>query len=49
MNTEKQQQDLVDSIKHELAKENEFYKPSSYFHSVWFQPSSGRFLFLRTS
>jgi hypothetical protein len=45
MNTEKQQQDLVDSIKHELAKENEFYKPCSYFHSVWFQPSSGRFLF----
>jgi hypothetical protein len=45
MNTEKQQQDLVASIKHELAKENEFYKPSSYFHSVWLQPSSGRFLF----
>jgi hypothetical protein len=45
MNTEKQQQDLVASIKHELAKENEFYKSSSFWHSVWFQPSSGRFLF----
>jgi len=45
VSVKKQQQDLVDSIKHELAKENEFYKPSSYFHSVWFQPSSGRFLF----
>ena len=45
MNIEKQQQDLVASIKHELGKENEFYKPSSFWHSVWFQPSSGRFLF----
>lgn len=45
MNIEKQQQDLIASIKHELAKENEFYKASSMWHSVWFQPSSGRFLF----
>jgi len=45
MNIEKQQQDLVASIKHELSKKNKFYKPSSFYHSVWFQPSSGRFLF----
>jgi hypothetical protein len=45
MNTKKQQQDLVASIKDELSKENEFHKPSSFWHSVWFQPSSGRFLF----
>ena len=29
----------------DVTKENEFYKPSSFWHSVWFQPSSGRFLF----
>lgn len=45
MNIEKQQQDLIASIKHELAKENEFYKPSSFWHSVWFQPTSARFVF----
>jgi hypothetical protein len=45
MNIENQQQDLVASIKHELAKEDPFYKGSSMWHSVWFQPSSGRFLF----
>lgn len=36
---------LVASIKHELAKGNEVYKPLSSYHSVWFQPSLGRFLF----
>ena len=45
MNIENQQQDLVASIKHELAKDDGFYKGSSMWHSVWFQPSSGRFLF----
>jgi hypothetical protein len=45
LNTEKQQQDLVDSIKHELSKKNKFHKPSSFWHSVWFHPLSGRFLF----
>jgi hypothetical protein len=47
MDIEKQQQSLVALIKDELtlAKEDESYKPSSYWHSVWFQPSSGRFLF----
>ena len=45
INIEKQQHELVASMKRELSKENEFYKPSSLWHSVWFQPSSGRFLF----
>lgn len=45
MNTEKQQQDLIASIKNELSKEIDFSKPCSYFHSVWFQPSSGRFIY----
>lgn len=45
MYIKKQQEDLVASIKHELSKENEFYTASSLWHSVWFQPSSGRFLF----
>lgn len=45
MNIEKQQHDLVACIQHELAKENEFYKPSSFWHSVFFRPSSGRFLY----
>jgi hypothetical protein len=44
INIKKQQQDLVASIKEELSEENE-YKPSSFWHSVWFQPSAGRFLF----
>lgn len=45
MDLEKQQQDLVSSIKNELSKEGEFNKPSSFLHSVWFQPSTGRFLY----
>lgn len=44
INIKEQQQDLIALIKQELAEGNE-YKPSSFFHSVWFQPSSGRFLF----
>jgi hypothetical protein len=45
MNIEKQQQDIVASIKSELAIKNKFDKPSSFRNSVWFQPSSNRFLF----
>lgn len=45
MNIEKQQQYLVTAIKQELSREDEFYKPSPFWHSVWFQPSTGRFLF----
>jgi hypothetical protein len=45
MNTEKHQQELIALIRQELANKDEFYRPSSYFHSVWFQPSSGRFLY----
>jgi len=40
----KQQRDLVASIKAELTEEND-YIPSPFWHSVWFKPSSGRFLF----
>jgi hypothetical protein len=45
MTKQEEQQNLVDSIKHELSKTHKFYKPSSFRHSVWFHPSVGRFLF----
>jgi hypothetical protein len=39
MNIEKQQEALLALMK------NEKLNDSSFYHSVWFQPSSGRFLF----
>lgn len=45
MDVKKQQQDLIDSIKSELAKERKFNKPSSFKHSIWFCPTTGGFLY----
>jgi hypothetical protein len=47
MNIEKTQQALVASIKEEFKnfRDNPNRRPSSYRHSVWFQPLSGRFLY----
>jgi hypothetical protein len=46
MEIKEQQENLIAAINKEVlsAKEDEI-NPSSYLHSVWFQPSSGRFLF----
>ena len=42
----KQQQEyLIASIRQEIEGMNKHFNPSSYRHSVWFQPSSGRFLY----
>ena len=43
-NIEQQQKYIIDRIKEELAKK-EYNKPSSFTHSVWFVPETGRFLF----
>jgi hypothetical protein len=45
MNIEKKQQSLVATIVEELTRDNPSRPPSSYRHSVWFQPLSGRFLY----
>jgi len=45
MDTKKQQKALIECINHELAKKTGFYKPSPYYHSVWFQCSTGRFIY----
>jgi hypothetical protein len=40
-----QQENLITILKQELAKENKFYKTSTFLNSVWFKPETGRFLF----
>jgi len=40
--TEEHQQGIINRIKEELKSHK---KPSSYYHSVWFRPLTGRFLF----
>jgi hypothetical protein len=45
MNIEHNQKAIIDAIEHELSLANEFYTPSSMYHSVWFYPLIGVFLF----
>lgn len=45
MNIEKQQKAIIEAIYHELSLADEFYRPSSMHHSVWFYPLLGIFLF----
>ena len=46
---EQQQEYLISSIRQEIEGAykyfNPSFKPSPFRHSVWFQPSSGRFLY----
>ena len=39
------QRKLIEAIEHELSLEDEFYKPQGMFHSVWFLPESGMFMY----
>ena len=45
MNIEKQQKAIIKAIEHELSKADEFYKPQGMFHSVWFLPDAGEFMY----
>lgn len=45
MDIKKQQDALIAAIQHELSLKDEFYKPSSMFHSVWFYPLLGIFMY----
>ena len=45
MNIEKQQKAIIEAIEHELSLANEFYKPQGMFHSVWFLPDAGEFMY----
>ena len=42
---EQQQEYLIASIRQEIEGAYKYFNPSSFRHSVWFQPSSGRFLY----
>lgn len=43
---ELQQQGLIQMMKEEVSRAKEMeINPSSFLHSVWFHPASGRFLF----
>jgi hypothetical protein len=44
MNIQKKQNEIIDSIKKELSNDN-IFKPSSFKHSVWFQPECAKFLY----
>ena len=39
------QRKIIEAIEHELSLEDEFYKPQSMFHSVWFFPERGMFMY----
>ena len=45
MNIEKQQKAIIEAIEHELSLADEFYKPQGMFHSVWFLPDAGEFMY----
>jgi hypothetical protein len=46
MNIKKQQENLINSIEDELGKPEDIgLKHSSFYHSVWFEPLAGRFLY----
>ena len=36
---------IIEAIEHELSLEDEFYKPQGMFHSVWFLPERGMFMY----
>jgi hypothetical protein len=44
MNIQKKQNEIIDSIKKELSNDNTL-NPSSFRHSVWFQPDCAKFLY----
>ena len=48
MNIEKQQKAIIEAIEHELSLANEFYKPQGMFHSIWFLPDAGEFMYADT-
>ena len=39
------QRKIIEAIEHELSLEDEFYKPQGMFHSVWFLPERGMFMY----
>ena len=39
------QRKIIEAIEYELSLEDEFYKPQSMFHSVWFFPERGMFMY----
>ena len=45
MNIEKQQKAIIEAIEHELSLANDFYTPQGMFHSVWFFPERGMFMY----
>lgn len=45
MNIEKQQQAIIEAIKHELSLKDKFYEPQPMFSSVWFYPELGFFMY----
>lgn len=42
---EKNQRSIIEAIKNELSREDEFYKPQGMFSSVWFLPDVGLFMY----
>lgn len=42
---EQQQEALIASIRQEIEGTYKYFNPSAFRDSVWFQPSSGRFLY----
>ena len=44
MNIEKKQNEIIDSMKKELLKDNTL-KPSSFRHSIWFRLGCAKFLY----
>ena len=48
MNIEKQQKAIIEAIEHELSLANDFYTPQGMFHSVWFLPDAGEFMYADT-
>lgn len=43
--TQLSQRKIIEAIKYELSLEDEFYKPKGMFHSVWFLPECGMFMY----
>ena len=39
------QRKIIEAIEHELSLKDEFYEPQSMFHSVWFFPECGMFMY----
>ena len=42
---ELQQKAIIEAIEKELGKDNSIYKPQGMFHSVWFLPDVGEFMY----